>query len=109
MSKENNGFELRPYQQERIEQISGHLESISNPHIMAPLATGLGKTVMFCQMIKQMRKKALIIAHRDELLQQPRQTLISMGVPQHEIDIVKQSMPSTRKKIWIASRTKNVG
>lgn len=74
-------LELRPYQKEAIEAIEeGLVKGINKPVLV--LATGLGKTVIFCHVIierhKKTGKKALIIAHREELLTQAAAKLLSI-------------------------------
>lgn len=78
-------MKLRPYQQSAIESISAELAKGNNRLLMS-LATGLGKTFTFSSMLddalilawRQQVKAAprtLIIAHREELLDQSAQTL----------------------------------
>jgi len=64
---------LRPYQEEAITSIEKEKQTGTNKQVIV-LATGLGKTVIFCHLIsdlvKKTGKKALIVAHREELLTQ---------------------------------------
>ena len=65
-------MELRPYQKQAVESIfqewnQGHRKTL------LVLATGLGKTIVFCNVIKRLvesGEKVLILAHRKELLDQ---------------------------------------
>jgi ATP-dependent helicase IRC3 len=68
---------LRDYQQKLIEQYREKLlAGISRICLTAPTASG--KTVIFCEITRQAiaeSKRVLIIAHRNELLTQPRDKL----------------------------------
>ena len=71
-------MELRNYQQEAIDSIRKYQAKGVNKQVIV-LATGLGKTIIFnhliSQLIKETGKKALIIAHREELLEQALEKL----------------------------------
>jgi DNA repair protein RadD len=73
---------LRDYQQKVIEQYRDKLlAGISRICLTAP--TGSGKTVIFCEIVRQgvgESKRALIIEHRNELLTQARDKLKSFGI-----------------------------
>lgn len=60
-----SGLKLRPYQSEAIAAI----EAGSGRQLVA-LPTGSGKTLVFSELIRRRGGTALILAHRDELLQQ---------------------------------------
>lgn len=65
---------LRWYQREAVESIEGELRE--NRSTLAVLATGLGKTQIFCNVAKRWDKGAvLVLAHRDELITQARERL----------------------------------
>jgi ATP-dependent helicase IRC3 len=72
---------LRPYQQDALDGIHAAFEKGTNKQV-AVLATGLGKTVIFSHLISQRigrdHKKALILAHREELLLQAKDKLLSV-------------------------------
>ncbi|UJA19790.1 DEAD/DEAH box helicase [Thermoleophilia bacterium SCSIO 60948] len=71
-------MKLRPYQQEAIDAIERALaRGISRSLIALP--TGSGKTVVFSHLIKKRGGKALILAHRDELLQQAKDKLTTVA------------------------------
>jgi ATP-dependent helicase IRC3 len=71
-------MQLRPYQTESIQKIEEAQKDGVNKQVMV-MATGLGKTVVFSHLIsdfvKKTGKKALIIAHREELLNQAEDKL----------------------------------
>lgn len=60
---------LRPYQHEAIAAIEERLEAGCQRPLVG-LPTGTGKTVIFSDLVKRRGGTALILAHRDELLQQ---------------------------------------
>ncbi len=60
---------LRPYQHRCLEKIRDDFERLDST--LAVLATGLGKTVIFSELARRWdRGRVLIVAHRDELIQQ---------------------------------------
>jgi superfamily II DNA or RNA helicase len=64
-------MQLRPYQQQAIDAI--HNEWISVKSTLLVLPTGAGKTVVFVKLAEDLirqRKKILILAHREELINQ---------------------------------------
>lgn len=72
-------MDLRDYQKEAVDKIKeNHLKGVDKQVLV--MATGLGKTVVFTRLIsdmtKQTGKKALILAHREELLEQAKDKLI---------------------------------
>lgn len=71
-------MELRKYQKETVEAVKRSRKSGINHQIIV-LATGTGKTVIFShlisELVKETGKKALIIAHREELLEQAKDKL----------------------------------
>jgi len=75
---------MKPYQHQAdsIKEIMQHLETQNR--VCFTLATGGGKTAVFSflskQFIKQTGKKVLIVAHREELINQTANTLRTIGV-----------------------------
>ena len=66
---------LRPYQAEAVAAI----EKAAGAGVQRPLLalpTGTGKTIVFADLIKKRQGRALILAHRDELLQQAKDKLL---------------------------------
>ena len=65
-------MELRPYQKQAVESILGEWEQ-GHQHTLLVLPTGTGKTVVFSKVVEEeveKGEKALILAHRGELLDQ---------------------------------------
>lgn len=58
----------RPYQTAAIKAIQGHHQKVRSTLLV--LATGLGKTRIFCRLAQQTEGRVLILAHRDELISQ---------------------------------------
>lgn len=76
-------IQLRPYQLEAIDAVFSEWDN-GNRSTMLSMATGTGKTVVFAQIIQRALKKynhgvgrALVLAHRDELLVQAQRTIES--------------------------------
>lgn len=71
-----------PHQEKSIAEILSHLETQNR--VLYCLATGGGKTAVFSflskQFIKKYNKKVLIVAHREELINQTAATLRTIGV-----------------------------
>lgn len=62
-------IELRPYQNEALEAIE-QFEKDGIFRQLVSLPTGTGKTILFCTAAKRRNGRTLILAHRDELIQQ---------------------------------------
>lgn len=65
-------LKLRPYQVEALKRIETEMAKEEKQSAILQLATGLGKTIIFSQIPKIIpeNKRLLIIAHRDDLIQQ---------------------------------------
>ena len=60
---------LRPYQHEALAAIrAAYAEGVRRPLVVLP--TGAGKTVVFAHLIRDLPGRALVLAHRDELIGQ---------------------------------------
>lgn len=70
MSPTSSGIDLRPYQVEAVEAINRHWEEWQRELLVLP--TGCGKTVVFNTIAYQRPGRTLILAHRDELIEQAR-------------------------------------
>lgn len=69
-------FQLRPYQLEAIDKINEHWEEWDRELLVLP--TGCGKTVVFNTIANQRDGKTLILAHREELIEQARDKYYGM-------------------------------
>lgn len=75
--------QLRPYQLAADVAITHELEVKNLRSTLLVAATGTGKTHMFCERVRRNRLRGgrtLILAHRDELIVQPRRKLESIGI-----------------------------
>jgi superfamily II DNA or RNA helicase len=95
---------LRPYQAEFVEAVEdGVRREVKNQ--LGVLPTGGGKTIVFSEIARRRADKPiLILAHRDELLQQARDKLISVA-PELAMStgLVKAGANDVRAQIVIAS------
>jgi superfamily II DNA or RNA helicase len=92
---------LRPYQREALDAIhAAEAKGIQRPLLVAP--TGAGKTVMFSHAIAERGGRALVLAHREELLAQAANKIHSI-IPGHEIGIVKASANQRGADVVVAS------
>lgn len=96
-----SGIALRPYQLEAVEAVlrdfaAGHRRcSVSMP-------TGSGKTVVFAELIRRRPGRALVLAHRDELLTSAVEKL-RLVMPGADIGIVKAERYESGARIVVAS------
>lgn len=84
-------MKLRPYQLQAVGRI--HAELVDNRSTLLVLPTGCGKTIVFCDVIKhyiERGERALVLAHRDELLSQAASKLLSYGVSDIAVEKAKQ-------------------
>jgi superfamily II DNA or RNA helicase len=66
-------IELRDYQHAATSRCLVDLETYRSSLIV--LATGLGKTILFCKLVEQWQGRVLVLAHLEELLQNARDDL----------------------------------
>lgn len=92
-------IELRPYQVEAISRIRESLREHRSTLLVA--ATGTGKTTIFGALARQWPGRVLVVAHRDELIQQAHARLEAMcGEP---VDIEQAGFRAGRARIVVAS------
>jgi superfamily II DNA or RNA helicase len=94
---------LRPYQTDCLRKIEEEEQAGVRSQLVA-LPTGTGKTIVFASLIKERGGRALILAHRDELIRQAVDKL-EMVAPElkDEIGIVKAERDETEKRVVVAS------
>ena len=63
-------MKLRSYQNEAVENTFQSWKD--NRSVVGRLATGMGKTIIFAEVIKRIKKRACVLAHREELIWQAR-------------------------------------
>jgi superfamily II DNA or RNA helicase len=69
-------IQLRDYQEAATTNCLRDLETHRSSLVV--LATGLGKTILFCKLIEQWPGRVLVLAHLEELLQNAREDLMSI-------------------------------
>ena len=74
-SDEPTGFELRPYQREAVEAAIKGFNEFDRQLIVCP--TGGGKTLLFAKIAEHYQpRRTLVLAHREELLEQARDKIL---------------------------------
>ena len=97
-----SGPELRPYQLTAIEKIRERFAAGDRATLLI-LATGLGKTVVFADVARRTVERggrALILAHRGELLDQARAKLEALGL---SVELEKASEHAGDAPVVVAS------
>jgi len=96
-----SGIVLRPYQEEALAAIhNGFAEGTRRQLLQLP--TGTGKTVLFAKAITTRGGRAVVLAHRDELIEQAVEK-IKLVCPQAEIGVVKAERDEHEAPIVVAS------
>lgn len=96
--------DLRPYQIQALDQIRGHYAK-GEKKVLLHLATGGGKTVVFCEILKSSfnkGKKALMIVRGRKLVDQASQRLIREFVP-HGVLMANHWNYRPHERVQIAS------
>jgi ATP-dependent helicase IRC3 len=94
-------MELRPYQQEAITAVlKRQAEGITRQLVALP--TGTGKTVVFASLAKQMNCRTLIIAHREELINQAADKC-RMVWPGADVGVVMADRDEYDRQVVVAS------
>lgn len=92
---------LRDYQSAIVESVNNAFLKGEN-RLLVSLPTGTGKTIVFCEILKRMGVPCLILAHRDELINQAVDKLRNV-YPAADIGIVKAKRNETEHQITVAS------
>jgi superfamily II DNA or RNA helicase len=93
---------LRPYQVEAKAAVLSAWEARRNRQ-MVVLPTGAGKTILFSAIIDELRgQRGLVIAHRDELIDQAREKLLMVD-PGAQVGIVKGARNQVYAQTLVAS------
>lgn len=78
----------RPYQLDALAKVDSRRgEGVSRQ--LGVAATGLGKTVIFCALAERMGVRTLVLAHRDELIQQAAAEVLNVWPDVPSLGIVK--------------------
>lgn len=92
---------LRDYQEETIQAVLAARENGVRRQLVS-LATGGGKTIIFSELAKKLNVPTIILAHRDELIQQAVDKLLTVW-PQANVGVVKAEKDEFRQPIVVAS------
>ena len=92
----------RPYQAEALDKIAAaYRRGVTRQ--LAVLPTGTGKTVCFAHLIHRRAGRALVLAHRDELIQQAAGKLAEVSGDRLGIGIVKAKQNNAGARTVVAS------
>lgn len=92
---------LRPYQEEALQAIDRHhLHATKRQLVVLP--TGVGKTVIFASLIGNRSGRALVLAHRQELLHQASEKLRWFN-PDRSVGLIQAEHDDTEAEIVVAS------
>lgn len=97
----NLNLALRPYQIDTLNQVDKVYKEGKN-RLLVSLPTGVGKTIIFSHLVINTIGRSLVLAHRDELIEQAADK-IRMVLPSADIGIVKAERNQTDRQIIIAS------
>lgn len=97
----NDAISLRPYQREAVDAVHAAGErGVRRPAIGLP--TGTGKTIVFAEAIRERGYPALILAHRDELIEQAVEKYQRVD-PAAWVGVVKGKSNQTEGDVIVAS------
>jgi ATP-dependent helicase IRC3 len=92
---------LRPYQQEALTAIAGaELKGVRRQLVALPIRTG--KTVIFSHVVSNRPGRALVLAHREELIGQAAEKILTVN-PAASIGVVKADRNELHRQIVVAS------
>jgi len=97
----NEIISLRPYQRDAITAI-GQAEARGVRRPLVAMPTGTGKTIVFADLIRRRSGRALVLAHRDELIGQAV-AKIRLVHPRADIGVVKAERDETGAQVVVAS------
>src|SRR5919197_2238255 len=97
----DTALQLRDYQLEAVEAVEDAAKrGVRRPLLVLP--TGTGKTVVFAEVIRRRGGRGLILAHREELLEQAGQK-VQLAVQDADVGIVKAERDEHDRDIVVAS------
>jgi superfamily II DNA or RNA helicase len=92
---------LRPYQREALDAIhAGERRGVHRQLVALP--TGTGKTVVFAHLLRERGGRALVLAHRDELIEQAVEKL-HLVAPESRVGVVKAERDEQAVQVVVAS------
>lgn len=99
-------FQLRPYQQQAVESIFSEWYDKGRRKTLLVLATGLGKTIVFCNVVQkcvERGQRVLILAHRGELLEQASDKLYKTTGLKTALEKADSTCLGTPQKVVVGS------
>lgn len=93
--------ELREYQREALALI-GKAAARGVRRQLGVAATGLGKTVIFCALAREMGVRTIVVALRDELIEQAAASVLRWW-PDADVGIVKGDRDEVHARVVVAS------
>ena len=100
-SARSSGVVLRDYQVEAVEAVlAAPARGVRRP--LLSMATGLGKTVCFTEVLRRRGGRAIVLVHRDELVQQAVGSL-RRAWPDVSVGIVKGKLDERSAHVVVAS------
>ena len=93
---------LRPYQNDAVHAVLAALTKGQRRQLVA-MPTGCGKTIVFVHLAAQAKRPVLIVAHRDELLDQAAVKAIAAGIDPADIGKIKAERNEWDKRFVVAS------
>lgn len=95
------GIALRDYQLDALAAVeAAAAEGITRQLIQLP--TGAGKTIVFAELLRRRGGRSLVLAHRDELINQAVEK-IRLVWPDADLGIVKAEKNETTAQVIVAS------
>lgn len=96
-----SGMRLRPYQEQALDAVDAAERQGTRRQVLV-LPTGAGKTIIFASLIKNRRTRALVLAHRDELIQQAVDKIRGV-IPNATVGVVQAGKDDHWAPIVVAS------
>jgi superfamily II DNA or RNA helicase len=93
---------LRDYQLAAVEACERAADA-GRRRVLVALPTGTGKTAVFCGLIRRRGGRALVVAHREELLDQAAARLVESGIAAAAIGRVQATRDETAAEVVVAS------
>jgi superfamily II DNA or RNA helicase len=95
-------IQLRPYQEDAVDAaFAAYAGGMKRPGLALP--TGGGKTLVFAEIIRRSNERALVIAHRKELIDQAVQKISFIGIDPFDIGVVMAGRNEADRPIVVAS------
>src|SRR3712207_6117464 len=96
-----SSVQLRPYQHEALNAVEGARRA-GRQRLLVALPTGTGKTVIFAELIRRYGGRAVVVVHRDELVQQTV-AKVRAACPDASIGVVKAGRNEVDADVIVAS------